>query len=201
MQITKEIIEKTEKYVKKIYKKKKSKFHSWDSHIEYVVNHARYIAKKEKLNVNIVVMGTLLHDIGRNKETRKIKDHGIISAKEAEKYLKKLKIDSKIIDHIKDTIMYHSDNINLAKTKEALAVYDADKLDRAGPRGFIRYTSIATRYTHPEYEIEDLFKKAKEKGEKTIKRMQTKTGKQLAKKYINFTKEFVKGFKIQTKCR
>ena len=201
MKINNEIIKKTENYVKKIYNKKKSRFHSWKSHVECVVKNAKYIAKKEKLDVNIAWMGALLHDIGREKETKSIKEHGIISAKEAEKFLKRLNLDQEIIDKIKDTMMHHSgDNLHLAKTKEALAVFDADKLERVGPRGFLRYVAIATRYTHPEYEVDELFDKAVEKSKNAIKKMKTNTGKKIAKEYFSYTKEFIRGYN-KTKCK
>jgi len=204
--ITKEIIEKIRKFAKNIYDKKAEFTHDW-SHICFVVDHAKYIAKKEGMNIKIAEMGALLHDIGYPKFEKHPNifmygDHATPSAKKAEKFLKSLKLDKEIINHILDTIKFHSGkNVIKARTPEAKAVYDADKLHNIGPTGIIRIVAWDVKYEHPKASIKELYERAIEAGEKRVKRMQTKTGKKLAKKYLNFTKEFVKGFKIQTKCR
>ena len=197
MQINQKVIDKTREYAKKFYTKVYFT-HSWNSHVAFVVDKAKYIARKEKMDVKIAEMGALLHDIGRIK-TKPEEDHAIPSAKIAEPFLKSLKLDKEIIDKILDTIKFHSGTeISKAKTNEAKAVYDADKLNHLGPVGIIR-TACWKAYKNPKTDLDELFFKTVGVGKRRIKRMQTKTGKMLAKKYLDYTKEFIKGYKEMKK--
>ncbi len=200
MKLTAAVIKKTQIFVKKIYEKAE-KAHSWENHVRFVVNRAKYIAKKEKMNVSVVEMGALFHDVGylniRNDIKKMISgDHATPSSKKAEKFMKSLKLDDDVILHVLDTIKYHSGkNIVNAKTREALAVYDADKLDAMGPKGFVRCNFWDLHYETPNANFEEIFNQSIETSKKRIKRVKTKTGKQLAKKYHNYLKEFIKGYK------
>ena len=187
MKITKQVIEKTRRFAKKFYTKTDF-IHTWD-HTLFVTTHAKHIAKKEKMDVNVVEVGALLHDIGRVDSGD---DHSKSSAKKAEIFLRSLKIDEDIIKHVVDTIKYHStSDIHQSKTKEALAVYDGDKLDRTGPRGYSRVITYKC-YKHPEMNIEQLYDATVAIGDRMINTMKTKTGKSLAKKYMKDLKEFRK---------
>jgi HD superfamily phosphodiesterase len=140
-------------------------------------------------------MGALLHDIARMDVPLMAKDHATPSARKAEKFLKSLKLDKEMIEHVIDAVRCHSEEkINSAKTKEALAVFDADKLDAIGPRGMIRNIGWFARYKHLDWEINKLFDKSLAAGSRRVKIIRTKTGKILAKKYLSQTKEFVKGY-------
>lgn len=196
MKINKKIIDKTRKYAKKIHNKIEL-VHDWD-HISFVVKHAKYIAKKEKMNVRVVEMGALLHDISQEDMTIKdllTKDHAIPAAQKAEKFLQSLNLDKETINHILDTIKYHSSSeIGKAKTREALAVYDGDKLDVVGPRGFIRALCSYTKYECPKANIDELYKFTIAAGKGKLTTLRTKTGRKLARKYFNQMKDFIKGY-------
>lgn len=195
IRINKKIINKTRNYAKKIYDKTEF-VHGWD-HICFVVEHAKYIAKKEGMNIQIAEMGALLHDISQADMSIKdllVKNHAIPSAKKSKKFLKSLKLDKKTINHILDTIKYHSSDVHKAKTKEALAVYDGDKLDAVGPRGFIRVLCSDTRYEHPKDKIDELYKLTAAEGKRMLTQVRTKTGRRLARKYFDYTGEFMKGY-------
>ena len=201
MKLNKTIIAKTRKFVKKIYDKKAEFTHDW-SHIMFVVRISKYIAKKEKMDVQITEMGALLHDIGYPLFRKKPKefmygDHATPSAKKAKKFLKSLNLDKDIINHILDTILYHSGkNVVKAKTPEAKAIYDADKLHNMGPVGILRIIGWNIKYEHPNATIKENYDMAIEAGEKRLKRLQTKTGRELGKKYQNYIKGFKKGWKV-----
>ncbi len=201
MKLTKAIIEKTKKYAKPIYAKSDG-FHMWD-HIAFVIYHAKYIARKEGMDVNVAEMGALLHDIARMDVPLNSDDHATPSAKKAEKFLKKLKLDQDIIDNILDTVEHHSrDKILKAKTKEAWAVYEADKLDCIGPRGYSRVIGWDARYKYPKGSFEKIQKSAMKAINKRIKRMKTKTSKTLTKEYLQKMKVFLKEYeRIAKKCR
>ena len=200
MKINKKIIEKTRKYAKRLYAKSKFVCHDWD-HIAFVTNHAKYIAKKEGMDIQIAEMGALLHDFGRTNEKKGI-EHAVTSAEMAEKYLKSLKLDKEVIKHILDTIRHHSGtNIFNAETREALAVYDADKLSVIHPSGLVP-VAIWIKHEEPKAKSEEVYDLYIKACKKRIKRMQTKTGKILAKKYFNQTKEFRKHYEaMRKKCK
>lgn len=192
MKITKQTLQKTRKYAKNIYDKS-DYIHNWDNHIEVVVKHAKHIAKKEGMDIDIVEIGALLHDIGRIDVPLDAKDHAAPSAIKAEIFLKTLKLDKDIIESIKDTVLFHSAGMH-PKTREALAVYDADKLDHIGPRGMIR-DILFDHIDDPKLNIHELMEHASKIAENRINNFKTKTGKQLGIRYIDYTKEFIKGYK------
>ena len=198
MQIKKQQLEKIRKYAKSLCSKA-DLTHDW-SHICFVVNHSKYIAKKEGMDINVVEVGALLHDIGYDKNDMVNKDHGYAASKIAQKYLRSLKFEEKFIDAVVDTIRYHNGNkIANAKTKEALAVHDADKLDIVGPRGLIRAICWNTKFEFPDDNIDELYVAAINCAKKRIKRVKTKTGKILVKEYFNMMKEFRKGYDLMNK--
>jgi len=132
--------------IKKIAEKKMrgiSPSHDF-SHVMRVYNLCLSIVKKEKKNVDLEILkiSALLHDIGRKEEdldkTGKI-DHAVLSAKMAEKILKDLGYSKEKIDKIKHCIETHRFKGKLKpKTIEAKILFDADKLDVCGAIGIAR---------------------------------------------------------------
>ncbi len=201
MKLSKAVIAKTRKFVKRIYNNIELT-HDW-SHISFVVYHARYIAEKEGMNADIAEMGALLHDIGQEKMSIKdilAKDHAIVSARRARKFLLSQKLDADIIEHILDTIQYHSGNgIINARTPEAKAVYDADKLDAVWVGGFIRMILWDTRYEFPDAKMDFLYETSKKSWLNRKFRMHTKTGQMFYKKYFKQMKSFTKSYEDMRK--
>ncbi|MBP7792466.1 MAG: HD domain-containing protein [Candidatus Goldbacteria bacterium] len=114
--------------------------HNWD-HTERVLKLALHIAKKEKADVFIVKMATLLHDIGRLAEDDSNGEinHAIYGAELAEKILKKHKIEKNEIKKIVHCIKAHRfRGKTKPETKEAKCLFDADKLDSIGAVGIGR---------------------------------------------------------------
>ena len=193
--LNKQMISKIRQYAKEEYSKNNDTTHDWD-HICFVVNIAKSIARKEGMDEDIVEAGALLHDIGyprfdEQKEEYLHCDHASISARKSETFLVQLGLDKQTIESIKDTIQFHSgNNITKSKSREAKAVYDADKLDVIGPRGLTRAVIWYVKYEIPDYPIEKIYQRALEDGEKNVLRMQTDTGKALAKKYMSYLDSF-----------
>jgi uncharacterized protein len=131
--------------IKKIVKEKMrgvSPSHDF-SHVIRVYNLCLSIAKAErKVNLEVLKIAALLHDIARRKEDLdkigKI-DHAILSAKMAEKILKDLGFPKEKIEKIKHCIKTHRFKGRLKpKTIEAKILFDADKLDVCGAIGITR---------------------------------------------------------------
>lgn len=97
-----------------------------------VANIGLQLAEAENANKKVVVLGCLLHDIGKF-DTKINKDHGRISAKIAEQFLKKFDLSNKEIADICYSIATHVDGeagYEYEEILESKIVTDADNIDR-----------------------------------------------------------------------
>ncbi len=114
--------------------------HDW-SHTERVYNLALHIGKKEGADMEILSIAALLHDIGRDCES---KSKGLIchaekGASMAEALLKKYNISSEKIEAIVHCILTHRFRGNkIPSSVEGKILFDADKLDSTGAVGIGR---------------------------------------------------------------
>ena len=114
--------------------------HDW-FHIERVFKNTILISKDEKVDVFIVSLGALLHDIA---DPKFYNGDETIGPKIAAEFLKKENIDTKTITHVINIIKYISFKNSLSKTgkkftsKELEVVQDADRLDAIGAIGIAR---------------------------------------------------------------
>ncbi len=134
--------EKIEK-IKEIVKKELAfcSAHNFD-HVMRVYNLALHLAENENVDLDVIKVAVLLHDIGGKKEvddpTGKT-DHAIESAKMAEPILNNLGYSKEKIEHIQDCIISHRYRTeNKPQTQEAKIVFDADKLETVGAIGIAR---------------------------------------------------------------
>lgn len=134
---TSDIIKKTTVFVKKTLKNAEGG-HDW-FHIERVWNNAKLIAKNEEVNLLIVELGALLHDIADAKF-----HHGdeTIGPKLAQNFLQQYDVDASIINHvilIIENISFKGGNFNQTFfSKELEVIQDADRLDAIGAIGIAR---------------------------------------------------------------
>lgn len=107
-------------------------------HVMRVYNMAIKLAKDEDVDLEVVKISALLHDIGYyNKLTNE--DHAIKSAQLAELFLKKLGYKKDKIEHIKECIIAHRYRTKIKpKSLEAKIIFDADKLEIIGAIGIAR---------------------------------------------------------------
>lgn len=138
--MTKEvIIERTIALVKEELKSAEGG-HDW-FHIERVFRNAILISKEEKVDVFIVSLAALLHDIADSKF---YKGDESVGPKKAIKFLKSCSVDPKIIGHVINIIKHISFKNSLEKgkktftSKELEVVQDADRLDAMGAIGIAR---------------------------------------------------------------
>ncbi len=193
--------------------------HDW-SHIERVRSLALSIGEKEKANLQVIEIASLLHDIGRKAEFAckgKKEDgvkfcHSIEGAKEAKKILCDFDIDEKSVNNILHCISSHRfRNEEIPETLEAKVLFDADKLDSIGAVGIARdfvfvghfETAMYTGNEKAQIESgknydftqEDTAVLEYEKKLKHVKdRMQTKTGKKYAQGRHEFMVKFFERF-------
>jgi uncharacterized protein len=132
-------------------------------HFKRVVKLAKYLCKKEKGIVEVVMPAAWLHDLVivpkdsplRNQASR-------MAAEQAIQYLNFIGYPSKYLDQIGHAIEGHSFSANIeVKTIEAKIVQDADRLDGLGAIGIARCFATAGLLKRPFYREEDPFCKSR----------------------------------------
>jgi len=207
--ISKKIITQIEKEAKRYFKGAWS-CHDW-SHIERVKTLALHIGKKEKADLSIVEIASLLHDIGRKEEINSKGSfcHAEKGAELARKILKKYNIDNQTIENIVHSIKSHRyRNNHIPKTIEAKVLYDADKLDASGAVGIGRAFLFAGRvgarlhndlqvdiektraYTSEDTAFREFIVKLRKIKDKVL----TKEGKRIARDRHKFMEYYFKRF-------
>ncbi len=132
-----ELINRTESFVRQTLKNSESG-HNW-FHIERVWKNAKQIGKDESVNMLVVELAALLHDIADSKFHNGDETIGPAKARE---FLEKQNVASDIIDHviqIMENMSFRSgyDNPSFVSS-ELKVVQDADRLDAIGAIGIAR---------------------------------------------------------------
>lgn len=212
---SKQIIEKTEKFVQDYFRQEATGHDWWHTHRVRVL--ALKIAREEGADSFITEMAALLHDVGDYKffagDTQKGQE--IVA-----RYLHSLPLDSSLIQKILDI----TNNISFMKTLatdgnfgvgdkglEFCVVSDADKLDALGAIGIARVFTYGGYYHRPIYDpdippnpnmSQEEYKTTEGPSlnhfyEKLLKlkgMMYTSSGKKLAEGRHNFLMEYLKQF-------
>ena len=112
--------------------------HDW-FHIERVWNNAKLIAKEEEVDMLIVELGALLHDIADAKFHN---GDETVGPEKARNFLNSLSVDEKITHHIIniiENISFKGGNFKQTfNSKELEVIQDADRLDALGAIGIAR---------------------------------------------------------------
>ena len=207
-----QIIEKTIVFVKDALKNAEGG-HDW-FHIQRVFNNTMLIAKDEKVNILVVGLGALLHDIADSKFHN---GDETIAPKMTRKFLKSLKVEPKAIDHVVQIIQNISFKNSLEggrkkfRSKELEVIQDADRLDAMGAIGIARafhYGGFKNRKLY-DPAISPKLNMGKEEYKRsnspTINhfyekllllkdRMNTDSGRKLAEKRHNFMMDYLEQF-------
>jgi uncharacterized protein len=205
-----QILKNTREFVKKTLQNAEGG-HDW-FHIERVLNNSRKIAAGEKVNLFIVELGALLHDIADYKFHEGDESVG---PKMARDFLRQQQVPEEIIVHVENIITWISfKGGNLLQTfnsAELQVVQDADRLDAMGAIGIARTFNYGGFKDRPIFnpEIKPNLNMTKEEYKKsqapTINhfyekllllkdRMNTVTGRKLAKERHEFMEKFLQQF-------
>lgn len=208
----KDLIKKTEAMVRVKFENEGSGHDWW--HIYRVWQLSKVIAAKEK-NVNLLVveLGALLHDIA----DWKFHDDEEAGMKTTQTWLRENGADPKLIDKVAHIVRHVSFKGGVAtnhmESLEGKIVQDADRLDAIGAIGVARTFAFGGHISRPLYDPNispkhyhdfETFKKTL-KGNTTINhfyekllllkdRMNTKTGKQMALRRHRFMEMYLKEF-------
>ena len=194
--------------LKKVVKSKLGKndpAHDFE-HVMRVYRNAERICKSENGNKKLILSAVLLHDIIKIKNR---KDSALKSAKLSEKILNDYSFSNDQIKIICDAIKEHSfSKGKIPSTIEGKILQDADRLDAIGAIGLARVFSFSGSNNRPFYDPKDPFSKNRNLNdnkwaidhfyEKLLtleQKMNTKTGKTIAKKRTKTLKDFLKELK------
>ena len=206
-----DIIERTKSFVQETLSNAEGG-HDW-FHTLRVFNTSIHLAKQEKVDVEVVALAALLHDIADSKfhdgdET--------VGPNMARAFLFKENVDSEVIEHvikIIENISYKSslDGEQDFNSKELEVVRDADRLDAMGAIGIARcfnFGGFKNRKLYDpeieavEYANKEDYKKSESPSinhfyEKLLKLkdlMHTKTAKKMAKKRHRYMQDYLDRF-------
>ncbi|NDB31855.1 MAG: HD domain-containing protein [Nitrososphaeria archaeon] len=180
------------------------------SHILRVYKNAQKIAKHEKANSKLVLAAVLLHDIIQfPKSDPRNKTASEKSAILAKKILQKHDFEESEIAIICDAIRDHSySRGKTPQTIEGKILQDADRLDALGAIGIARTFSVGGSEKRPIYNESDPFCRIRKPDDNSWtvdhfyrklllleKKMNTNTGKALAKKRTKLMMNFLSDLK------
>jgi uncharacterized protein len=206
-----EQIEKTIAFVQETLKHAEGG-HDW-FHILRVYKNSLLISKREEVDVFVVQLGALLHDIADSKFNN---GDETVGPKLAQEFLTSIQVEKDVINHvikIIENISYNSslDPSKSFKSPELDVVQDADRLDALGAIGIARtfnYGGFKNRALYNPDILPDLnmSKEAYKKStaptinhfyEKLLllkDKMNTQTGKQIAQKRHDFMEQYLEQF-------
>ena len=208
--MNKDIIERTIAYVRSELSGIEAG-HDWE-HVKRVWRLAKYIAESEKVDVFVVELGALLHDIADSKFHGGSEDVG---PEKAANFLISLHVDEMVIDQvvkiIKNISYKGGNHVQEFKSPELDVIQDADRLDAMGAIGIARTFNFGGYKNRPLYDPEirpdlNMDKETyKQRLSPTINhfyeklfllkdRMNTAEGKRLAQDRHSFMVEFVDRF-------
>jgi len=185
--------------------------HDW-FHIERVYKNALLIAKNENVNLEVIALGALLHDIADSKFHQGDETVGPNKAKE---FLNSVNAQPHVIEHVVkiiENISFKGGNVKQNfSSKELDIVQDADRLDALGAIGIARTFNYGGFKNRKLYDPAvapklNMTKEEYKKGDNpTINhfyekllllkdKMNTKKGKQLAEERHQFMEVFLTQF-------
>ena len=204
------VIQKTIDFVKEVLSTAEGGHDWW--HIYRVWKLSKHIAKTENVDMFIVELGALLHDIADSKFHNGDEE---IGPRKAREFLSSLNVDEDVIVHVENIIANISfkggKHTQKFKSSELDVVQDADRLDAMGAIGVARTFNYGGHKGREIYnpEIKPNLNMTKEKYknsnaptlnhfyEKLLllkDRMNTKTGKSMAEYRHKFMEQFLEEF-------
>jgi uncharacterized protein len=131
------VLKRTEEYVKEKLSGESSGHDWW--HVYRVWKTAVHIGEQEKVDLFVVQLAALLHDVYDWKFNKGDND---IGPKLARKWLEEMQVDESVISHVCEIVndmSFKGEGVKAQmRTKEGMVVQDADRLDAIGAIGIAR---------------------------------------------------------------
>lgn len=159
-----------------------------------VANISLKLAKEEGASEKIVVLGCLLHDVGKFNTNNNL-EHGRVSAKIAKEFLQTQQLSEKEINDICYAIAVHVDGecgYEYEDTLESKIVSDSDNIDRYGAYRIYQHMSWDSKETKRIKEEIAIIEKRLEKLNKFINSniLETDSGNRWFKEHLELQKHY-----------
>ncbi len=187
--------------------------HGWD-HVVRVYRLCQKIGPLEKCDMTILLSGALLHDIGRKEcdEENGARCHAKVGGVITRSILEREGFDSDSIEAITHCVASHRFRDGVSpETREAMVLYDADKLDSIGAvgigRAFQFAGEIGARLHDPDVDPEETeaygyddtaYREYLVKLKHLHERILTRSGRQIALERHRFMERFFRRLNDET---
>jgi uncharacterized protein len=199
-----DVIEYTRQFLKEAAAKNPLDLHPWGlpehrmGHTLLVLKNSLLLAKNRKVNLDVVALSAILHDIAAFSSERK--EHAEEGAKVAEEYLKKHKYPDDLVQKVVHSIRVHSGpSAPSPRSDEAKILQDADTIDKVGA------VSITTFLLHygskkmlPEQVLAELKKDMPERLRWYYRTMNFHQGKKLMGEGCSYIRDFIQKLESET---
>jgi uncharacterized protein len=199
-----DVIEFTSQYLKETAAKKPSDLHPWSSP-EYRINHTLLVlknsfllAKNRKVNLDVVALSAILHDIATFSSGRK--EHAEEGAKVAEEYLKSHGYPDDLVQAVAHSIRVHAGPLVFSpRSNEAKILQDADTFDKVGAATITTFLlHCGSKKMLPEQALTELKKVMPRRLKWSFRTMNFPQGKRMIGEGCTYVREFIKKLESET---
>jgi len=136
--ISERIFSAIEAEAKRLMKGGESSGHDWE-HVRRVHLNCLKLAKTDRVNVDVLRLAALLHDVGISHEMKEGVDHAVYSAGRARRIMRRHGVPADVVEAVCRAIASHRFGAGLKpETIEGRTLQDADRLDAIGAIGIAR---------------------------------------------------------------
>jgi uncharacterized protein len=129
------------------------------AHVRRVVSNAKRLAASEDVRMEIVLPAAWLHDcVNIAKDSPMRSTASALAARTADDFLHDSSYPAELIPDVRHAIETHSFSANITpRTREAMVVQDADRLDALGTVGIARCLMLGGAMGRPLYDPDEPF--------------------------------------------
>jgi len=191
-------IEYTRQYLEKTAAMNPSGLHPWNlpehrmNHTLLVLKYSFLLAKNRKVNLDVIALSAILHDIATFSSGRK--EHAEEGAKVAEEYLRKHDYPDNLVHEVVHSIRAHVGPLAFRpRSDEAKILQDADTFDKVGALGVTTFLlHCGNKKMLPEQALAELKKEMPRRLKWCYRTMNFPQGKRMIGEGCNYAREFIR---------
>jgi uncharacterized protein len=197
-------VEFTRQYLKETAIKSPHDLHPWGlpehrmNHTLLVLKNSLRLAKNRKVNLDVVVLSAILHDIATFSSERK--EHAEEGAKIAEKYLKEHGYPVDLGRQVVHAIRVHAGPLVFSpRSDEAKILQDADTIDKVGALSITTFLlHYGSKRMLPEQVLDELKKAMPKRLRWYYRTMNFQEGKKMVGERCKYNREFINRLQEET---
>ena len=199
-------IEYTRRFLRGKAAKNPLDLHPWSlpehrmAHTLLVLKNSLLLAKNRKVNLDVVALSAILHDIATFSSERK--EHAEEGAKIAEEYLRKHGYPDDLVQKVIHSIRVHAGSLVFSpRSNEAKILQDADTIDKVGA---VSLTTFLLHYGSkkmlPEQVLAELKKDMPKRLKWYYRTMNFPEGKRMIDEGCRYVREFIRRLQKDIDC-